>query len=114
MVQFDWSKEEFVPLVHAKNEGDINSGEAQPEGKILGQLFLYLNVLSHFIEKNKKTEGVLQPRKTTLYVTETSWKKCVWIMLIAECRPRGVSQGKKFHRCRMDCLLQFLHCDTLD
>ena len=75
MVQFDWSKEEFVPLVHAKNEGDINSGEAQPEGKILGQLFLYLNVLSHFIEKNKKTEGVLQYQYQIRYVRSSTFDR---------------------------------------
>ena len=48
MVQFDWGEEEFVPAVHAKNEGDVDSGEAQPEGEILGQFFLHIKVFVRF------------------------------------------------------------------
>ena len=48
MVQFDWGEEEFVPAVHAKNEGDVDSGEAQPEGEILGQFSLHTKVFVRF------------------------------------------------------------------
>ena len=44
MIQFNRGKEYFVHPVHAKYEGDIDSGEAQPKSEILWQLFLYKNL----------------------------------------------------------------------